>query len=105
MVNEIRMIVVLLLQHCVKSATIIPNLTDIDPFHGGVLAFRLGAGRSAVWGTGQGPLRGRKANTPHRRPPSFVRRRRCGLLVVHAPRRNPRLSDGQNLGGEMGQYQ
>jgi len=54
---------------------------------------------------GQAPRRGRTANPPHRRPPSFARRRRCELLVVHAPRRNSRLSDGQNLGGEMGPYQ
>jgi len=58
-----------------------------------------------MWDIGQAPRRGRKANTPHRRPPSFVRWRRCGPFVVHAPRRNPRLSDGQNLGGEMGSYQ
>ncbi|MFB3103068.1 MAG: hypothetical protein ACE1ZV_07345, partial [Alphaproteobacteria bacterium] len=41
---------------------------------------------------------------PHRRPPSFVRQCRCGLLAVPAPRRNPRLSGGKIICGEMSPY-
>jgi len=47
--------------------------------------------RSAVRDIGQAPQRTRKAVAPHRRPRKTVRSPRCGPLVVHAPRRGPRL--------------
>ena len=65
---------------------------------------RLGARRSAMRGIGQVAQRGRRAKPPHRRPQSFVHWRRCALLAVPAPQRNPRLSSGQTICGEMGHY-
>jgi len=64
---------------------------DIDAFDGGATAFRAGAVRSAMRDIGQAPQRTWKAVAPHRRPRAIDRSPRCEPLVVHAPRRGPRL--------------
>ncbi len=79
---------------------------------------------------GQAPQRPQEAISPHRRPRAFARSPRCRppclreagaspcgpkpfgrrvvrrrQVVVHAPRRGPRLTSGQRPSGQTGQYQ
>jgi hypothetical protein len=83
----------------------IPNLVDTGPFHGADWPSRLGGRRGAMRAIGQAAQHGRRAKPPHRRPPSFVRRRRpraaCGARIAAQPAPIRRAQDG----GEMGPYQ